>query len=91
MHYYVIAGNMKQHRAFVDKKTAEAIDQNKPYYNFYYVTGPDALRGVRNPKGYFIGTWRDRADIRNIITQFIVCADDADKRNILYNCMKEVR
>ena len=90
-HYYVIAGNFEQYRAFVKKKTAEALDQKLEYPNPNYVSGPEVFRGVRNPKGYFIGSWRQRKDIREILNLLLYCTDDTTKRNILYNCMKEVR
>jgi hypothetical protein len=89
-HYYVIAGNFEQYRAFVKKKTAEALDQKLEYSSHNYVSSPEVFRGMRNPKGYFIGSWRQRNDIREILNQLLICTDD-DKRSILDNCMLEIR
>jgi hypothetical protein len=35
--------------------------------DYIIVTNPDQLHGIRNPHGVFVGTWRERDDIREII------------------------
>lgn len=62
--FYVVAGNFEQFRKYqLLNKVIDGIDTS----SYVYVSGPDMLRGLRDPKGVFIGTWMDRPDIEDIV------------------------
>ena len=68
---FIIAGTYDQYRNWV-KKNIDRIYQSDPskyisLSNFVYVSGPDQLRGHREVHGYFVGTYRNRPDIRDIV------------------------
>jgi hypothetical protein len=68
---FIIAGTYKQYRDWV-KKNIDRIYQSDPsrsisLSNFVYVSKPDVLRGHREVHGYFVGTFRNRPDIRDIV------------------------
>ena len=67
--YIVVAGNYDQFRDFKIKKIQELWESGifVESTDFIYAT-EDSIRGHRNPKGWFWGTWRDRKDIDVIIT-----------------------
>jgi hypothetical protein len=67
--YFIVTGNYDQFRAFTNKKHRELWDSGivVEYTDFIYAT-PESIRGHRNPRGWFWGTWRDRKDIDEIIT-----------------------
>ena len=67
--WFVIAGNHFQYLQFVKQKVSEGWpdDTSLSMSNFHYVDHPDKLRGFANPRGYFIGTWRNREDIEDIV------------------------
>lgn len=68
--WFVIAGNNNQYLNFVKEKVTAGwpIDTSLSMSNFHYVDHPDKLRGFANPRGYFVGTWRERKDIKDIVS-----------------------
>lgn len=72
---YVIAGNNQQFTNFVKNKLTKEWDKsitdntpfNKSMSDFVYIREPDQLLGITNPKGYFIGTWKDLPEIEAIL------------------------
>ena len=69
---FVIAGNKKQAEDWITNKITSMISnsQNLIYVarsDYVYVDHTSRLRGIRNPHGFFIGTWKDRPDIKDII------------------------
>lgn len=67
--WFVIAGNHYQYLDFVRNKVSEGwpTDTSLSMSNFHYVDHPDKLRGFANPRGYFVGTWKERKDILDIL------------------------
>lgn len=67
--WFVISGNHYQYLDFIREKIAEGWPNNTSLSmsNFVYVDSVDKLRGIANPRGYFIGTWREREDIDDIV------------------------
>lgn len=75
---FVIAGNQEQFRVYKEKLIRERIDagiSDFRYSDIIYVHGTNTFRGIRNPQGVFIGTWRDRSDIIEIFDQLMVCME----------------
>lgn len=56
---YVIAGNYKEYKYFIDKKKFNPEE-------YVYVNDADSLRGLHDIHGYYVGTWRSRQDIDSI-------------------------
>lgn len=63
---YVVAGTYDQYVNYARTKTDDVF--------YIYVSGPDMLRGLRDPHGVFIGSWIDRSDIRDIIEHLMVAS-----------------
>jgi len=67
---YVIAGTYEQANHWIKKDldyrwclTTNIISLS----NYVYVSSPERLRGVRDPHGIFVGYWRERPDILEIV------------------------
>jgi hypothetical protein len=58
---WVICGNMTEYQNYVRSKP---LNSDKKYF---FVGGPDVLRGFVNPHGVFVGSWRYRKDIGDIL------------------------
>lgn len=67
---FVISGN---HEQFADYVRDKPLNGNKKYV---YVADVIYLRGIVNPHGVFIGTWRNRADILEIIDQLRISSSN---------------
>ena len=70
--YYVICGNHQEFQNFVTQKAGDmwvAGNTSVSLSNFVYVNGTEQLRGISSPHGWFVGTWRDRKDLQEIIMQ----------------------
>ena len=67
--YFVVCGNHSEFRVFSNKKIQELWNSGiqAKHTDFIYAT-EDSIRGHRNPKGWFWGTWRDRKDIDLVLT-----------------------
>lgn len=67
---YVVAGDLNQFRLYERKKHFEAEAAEIPPLlkdEYYYVAAAQSLRGIHKPSGVFIGTWKDRLDIVEIL------------------------
>ena len=73
--YYVITGNYKEYREFIDQKCSELWSQGHDISlsNFVYLTHEDQLRGIQNPHGWLYGTWMDNPNIENILYKMATC------------------
>ncbi len=73
--FYVIAGTRNEFVNFCQNKCVDLIAAGKvvSLSNFVCVTDPIQLKGVSSPHGWFIGTWRDRDNIRQIVQALCVC------------------
>lgn len=67
---FVIAGNHDQYRQFIRKKADEMWEkgQQVTLSDFVYVSGPEVLRGFNKVHGFFYGSFRERADLPEIVT-----------------------
>jgi hypothetical protein len=77
---FIISGNYAEYTNWIKKN----MDRNKikpiSLSNYVYVGNIYRLRGHREVHGYFIGTFRSRPDIRDIVNQ-IRCINDIPDRN----------
>lgn len=75
-HIYVVAGNFHQAKNYIAKKRQEAMASDVPpllHDSHLYVKDFTSLKGVRDPHGVFIGTWRDRLDIYEVVHELCLC------------------
>ncbi len=73
--FYVIAGNRNEFINFRDIKCNDLVKEGKTvsYSNFVWVTDPIQLKGISSPHGWFIGSWRTRHNIKEIVNTLCVC------------------
>lgn len=67
---FVIAGNQEEAYQYINRKLEERIRNGEVVSkidDYKYVYSIDTLRGVQNPSGVFIGSWRMRQDIFDIV------------------------
>jgi hypothetical protein len=67
--YYVIAGTRQEFNVFIQKKALELFGKGEDISlsNFVFVNASDQLKGVESPHGWFIGSWRERSNIFEIV------------------------
>ena len=74
---FVVAGTHDQYKTYSLKKLKEGFEYcqnngtmfNMSMSNFVYVNGPEVFRGWNEVHGVFVGTYRDRPDIRDIVRE----------------------
>jgi hypothetical protein len=67
---FVIAGTHEQFTQFVVRKAIQLWDGGNTSVSlsdFVYVSGPERLKGFNSVHGYFVGTFRQRKDIEQIL------------------------
>lgn len=81
---YVVAGNFIQYKEYIMSKSQSVDKQTRiiAYNNeelqisdviYKYLSNVDQLRGIKDPKGVFYGTYYMRPDICDIIQQISIC------------------
>lgn len=75
---YVITGSYTQAKDWISKDLAvrKSLGEECSTRDYRYVDDASIIRGVRNPRGVFAGTWKSRSDIHGIITQLLVATDE---------------
>ena len=75
MKFFVIAGNHEQARRWIrqecDRRWASG-DTAVTLSDYIYVDDVSRIKGYSNPHGKFIGTWKERWDIREIVEQLLI-------------------
>ena len=72
---FVICGNRSEYMMFVHKKVNELFQYSQTSItmsHFVYVDSADNLRGHSNPKGWFVGSWREKKGINEIMVQLFL-------------------
>ena len=69
MKHFVVCGNMSEYKHYM-------IENKLDYRLCAYVESIDSIRGTRNPKGIFTGTWWNRKDIIDIMHGLIAQGGD---------------
>ena len=67
---YVVAGTRAEYETYIRKKAHELHQQNQTTISlshFVYVSDPYVLRGLREVHGYFVGSYRQRDDLKEIV------------------------
>ena len=68
MKNFIIAGTYEQYKHWIKRKILSPSTH-------VCVSSPAVLRGVQNPHGWFIGTWRDRDDMEEIFEVLLRSTD----------------
>ena len=55
--------------------------------DYIVVHNQDQLRGMRDPKGVFVGTWRERKDIFEILNMLLVIMTIPSKKAIIQDLL----
>ena len=69
---YVIAGTADEAYNYINRKREERKrisngETVRSISEYSYVHHVNVIRGIRNPTGVFVGTWRERKDIFDIV------------------------
>lgn len=75
-HIYVVAGNFHQAKNYIARKRHEAFAAGTPPLlqdSHLYVKDVTSLKGIQDPHGVFIGTWKERMDIYDIVHTLCLC------------------
>jgi len=62
---YIVAGTMEEYWNWIRANNLDPMKHK-------YVSGVDILRGISNPHGRFIGSFRQRTDLKGIIMQIAI-------------------
>ena len=74
--YYIVCGNYSEYISHVNAKhTHKPLDKR-----LLFVTDSTMFRGTENPQGIFIGTWRERLDIKHLLDVMYTCMSDPIKK-----------
>ena len=74
--YFIVAGNHAEYKNWFWKrfwKNRSRFPDNN-ISDFIWVHSSDVFRGSANPHGFFIGTFRSRADLYDIVQTIIMCS-----------------
>jgi hypothetical protein len=75
--YYIVCGNYSEYIKHVNAKhTFKPLDKR-----LLFVADSTIFRGTVNPEGIFIGTWRDRLDIKHLLDVMYTCMSDPIKKD----------
>jgi len=85
---FIIAGNRNEFDEYIRKDAAEKY--NKVTFaslsDYVFVSDATTLKGIRNPHGKFIGSYKTRPDLLEIVEVIAMCNDDPpSKFNELYD------
>ena len=88
---YVIAGNLNEAKYWVinDLGKKYPTSTSLSMSDYIMVHSPDQLRGMRNLNGIFVGTWRERKDIFEILNALLVQMTDPVKHKIIQDLLVE--
>lgn len=76
---WVIAGNASQADAWIKSdldRRWDAGEKTISRSSYIQLVSPNHLRGISNPRGVFVGTWRQRKDIQDIVETLMLCSDN---------------
>lgn len=75
MKIFVIAGNREQANEWIKSNLIKRHNEGETdisWSDYVIVKDATSLRGYRDPHGVFIGTWRDRSNIIEIVELLLI-------------------
>lgn len=82
----VIAGNKFEAVTWIHAdldKIYATKPSTKSMSDYIIVSNPDQLRGMKDPTGIFVGTWKQREDIFELLNMLLVNMMDTTKHRII--------
>jgi hypothetical protein len=85
----VIAGNANEAKYWIIQDLGKKYPTNTSLSmsDYIIVISPDQLRGMRDPTGIFVGTWKQRTDIFELLNMLLVQMTDPIKHKIIQNLL----
>lgn len=85
----VIAGNANEAKYWIIQDLGKKYPTNTSLSmsDYIIVSNPDQLRGMRDPTGIFIGTWKQREDIFELLNMLLVQMTDPIKHKIIQDLL----
>jgi hypothetical protein len=86
----VIAGTYEQAQLWIKNDLAKrsALGETTLSQSEYTIVhNPDQLRGMRDPNGVFVATWRERKDIFEILNMLLVNMTIPSKHDIIQDLL----
>jgi hypothetical protein len=85
----VIAGNTFESHYWIVQDLGKKYPSNNSLSmsDYLIVHHPDQLRGMRDPKGIFVGTWKERPDIFELLNMLLVNMIEPSKHNIIQDLL----
>ncbi len=82
---FIVAGNKREYDFFIRRKADELAKTGYPISlsHFVYVSSPDTLLGRRDIHGWFYGSYRQRADIKDIVMRIRIANNIPSSEAIL--------
>lgn len=89
MKTYVIAGTKHEADYWIINDLGKKYPSNTSLSmsDYIIVISPDQLLGMRDPTGIFVGTWRERKDIFELLSRLLVNMTDPTKHKIIQNLL----
>lgn len=84
--FFVVCGTRQEFQEFITRKCTEewtAGNNSIGMSNFVYIDNALKLKGIRNPHGWFYGTWYKLEDLHNILVQLMVATDDGTQQKFV--------
>jgi rRNA pseudouridine-1189 N-methylase Emg1 (Nep1/Mra1 family) len=78
---YVIAGTYHEAQTWIAKNYQERVaigDKQASTRDYFYVSKAQDLVGIQDPHGVFVGTWRGRPDILEIVLEIVLRSTHAN-------------
>ena len=76
VNFYVVAGNYNEYLEYAKNHAVKYPDEKR---RILFVQDQETFRGVENPEGILIGTWRNRLDIKTVLHVLYVCTKDIQR------------
>lgn len=81
--FYIICGTRSEFESIIRDKCGDswmtAFGQTGriqlSFSDFVYVNHPDKLVGIRNPRGFFYGTWKTRTDLDQVFGRLFAATE----------------
>lgn len=81
MKKFVIAGNHVQAEVWIKRDLDKRVLRGETTLSrseYIYVVDASQLRGYKNPHGVFVGTWKERWDIKDIVETLMIQSSNAN-------------
>ena len=87
----VIAGNANEAKYWIIQDLGKKYPSNTSLNmsDYVIINSPDQLRGMKDPTGIFVGTWKQRTDIFELLNMLLVQMTDPIKHKIIQDLLVE--